>query len=115
MSLICDSFLNELKEKGEFVQYLQPIHDTRDSFYKKAKIYSYNNYIYLISYETIVAYIEDCKNEGVFATILGYYSQTTSRHINEFLKQNGFKSLKKKDFENTELILLKKGDNLVCN
>lgn len=105
MSCISDSFLNELKEKGEFVQYLQPIYDTKDSFYKKAKIYSYNNYIYLISYDTIVAYIEN--NE--FASVLGYYSLTTGRHVNEFLKQNGFKSLKKKDFENTELILLKKG------
>ena len=110
MSLICDSFLNKLKEKGEFVQYLQPIYDTRDSFYKKASIYTYNNFIYLVSYDTIVAYIEN--NE--FATILGYYSLTTSRHINEFLKQNGFSPLKKKDYEKTDMILLKKGDKKIC-
>lgn len=73
---------------------LEPIYDTRKSFYGKAKIVIYNNIIDLISYNTVVARIEDGKIK-----VFGWYSQTTARHINEFLKQNGFKSMTKKEME----------------
>lgn len=116
MSIVTDSFLNELKGEGTFETYLQPIHDLRDSFHKKAKIYTYKNFIYLVSYETIVAYIEKTENNEEFATVLGYYSQTTCRHINEFLKQNGFidKNIPKKYFD-SDMLIFKKGATNLCN
>ena len=83
-----------VKENGEFEEYLQVIYDSRADFYKKAKIIRYNNAIYLQSYSTIVAKIENGK-----IIINGWYSQTTARHINEFLLQNGFNKLTKKQME----------------
>lgn len=70
-------------------------YDSRASFYKKAFIIHYDNKIYLQSYDTIVAIIE---NDNAY--VLGWYSQTTARHINEFLKQFNFKTMTKKEFEN---------------
>ena len=117
MAFVTDSFLYELKTEGDFEKYLQPVHDSRDSFYKKAKIYTYKNFIYLVSYETIVAYIEKTENNEEFAIVLGYYSSTTSRHINEFLKQYGFiyKNIPKKDYDNTDVLMFKKGVKSLCN
>ena len=46
----------------------------------------------LKSYDTIVAVIKDGK-----PMVRGDYSQTTTRHIKEFLKQNGFWVETKKD------------------
>ena len=83
-----------VKEYGEFIKFLQPMYDSRDSFYKKAKILEYNGIRYLQSYNTIVAKIEN--GEPV---INGWYSQTTARHINEFLQQNGFDKMNKKEME----------------
>ena len=80
------------KEYGEFVEYLQTRYDSRASFYKKAKIIEYNKALYLQSYDTIVAKIENGK-----AIVNGWYSQTTARHINEFLRQNGFETMTKKE------------------
>ena len=116
MTFVTDSFLNELKVEGTFETYLQPIHDLRDSFYKKAKIYTYKNFIYLVSYETIVAYIEKTENNEEFATVLGYHSQTTCRHVNEFLKQNGFidKNIPKKYYD-SDMLIFKKGETNLCN
>lgn len=117
MTFVTDSFLNELKVEGAFEKYLQPIHDSRDSFHKKAKIYTYKNFIYLVSYETIVAYIEKTENNEEFATVLGYYSSTTSRHVNEFLRQYGFidKNIPKKAYNNTDGLMFKKGAKNLCN
>lgn len=84
----------DVKECGEFVEYLYPRFDSRDSFYKKAKVLEYNGAIYLQSYDTIVAKIENGN-----AIVNGWYSQTTARHINEFLRQNGFESMNKKQME----------------
>lgn len=82
----------EVKENGEFVEYLQARFDYRADFYKKAKVLKYNGAIYLQSYDTIVAKIENGK-----AIVNGWYSMTTARHINEFLKQNGFETMTKKE------------------
>lgn len=71
--------------------YLQSIYDTRTDFYKKAKIYVIGEFKVLVSYSTIVAGVY--KNEFY---IKGWYSQTTTRHINEFLQQNGFNKISKK-------------------
>jgi len=72
------------KELNEYE--LLPKYDGRKSFYRKAIVGQDEEGIYLISYETKVAVIKDGK-----AIVYGFYSQTTMRHIKEFLKQFGFK------------------------
>lgn len=67
--------------------YLEARHTSRASFYNKAMVKIEGNKKTLISYETEVSYIEDGK-----AFVLGEWSGTTTRHIKEFLKQNGFKA-----------------------
>ena len=67
---------------------LFPRYDRRQSFYGKAyELEHKDGTIQLQSYSTIVAYIKD----GV-AHVGGWYSQTTGRHIKEFLKQHGFRA-----------------------
>ena len=70
---------------------LEAIHDSSQSFYEKAKVEIDGNRIILYSYGSYVAYIE---NDAAYIT--GYYSQTTMRHIKEFLLQNGFEAVSKK-------------------
>lgn len=64
---------------------LEPVFDTRKSFYGKATVITENDTITLISYSTKVAEIKDGK-----AKIFGTYSPTTLRHIKDFLYQNNF-------------------------
>lgn len=68
---------------------LSPQNDSRASFYGKAQVIERDDLglIELQSYTTIVAKIIDGKPE-----VYGTYSQTTLRHIKEFLLQNGFKA-----------------------
>lgn len=69
---------------GELVE-LQPIYDSRKSFYKKAHTYiTSRGSKVLRSYTTDVAVITE---EGTIV-LQGLYSDTTMRHIREFLKQN---------------------------
>ena len=94
-----ENYINEQEEynvkmHGEFIEYLQARYDSRADFYKKAKILKYNGATYLQSYDTVVAKIE---NGNVIVN--GWYSQTTARHINEFLYQNGFDKMTKKQME----------------
>ena len=70
---------------------LEAIHDSSQSFYEKAKVEIDGNRIILYSYGSYVAYIENYD-----AHITGDYSQTTFRHIKEFLLQNGFEAVSKK-------------------
>ena len=70
---------------------LEAIYDNSKSFYGKAKVELDGNQIILYSYETLVAFIE---NDVAYIT--GHYSQTTMRHIKEFLLQNGFVAINKK-------------------
>lgn len=72
---------------------MKPIYDNAKSFYKKAIVETNNDIIKLISYNTIVATIDLNTNK---ATIKNTYSQTTLRHIKEFLKQHKFKAHNKK-------------------
>lgn len=74
---------------------LEPIHDSRKSFYGKAKVRTEGNRSTLISYSTEVAYIENRK-----AVVLDTYSSTTLRHIKEFLQQSGFQVGTKSFIEN---------------
>jgi hypothetical protein len=65
---------------------LQARYDARQSFYGKARVYEMDNGAKVLeSYSTIVAVIE---KGDLF--LRGRYSQTTTRHIREFMSQNGF-------------------------
>lgn len=67
---------------------LEPQYDARKSFYGKAHVESDNGVLTLYSYNTPV-----CRIEGDKVTLLDLWdsSQTTLRHVKEFLQQNGFK------------------------
>lgn len=80
--------------------YLATIYDSRKSFGNKAMVSDEekDNVITLISYTTPVAEVETI--DGVKqARVFGYFSETTARHINEFLQQNGFRKLRKSEME----------------
>ena len=87
----------------EYLYKLQPQYDNAKSFYGKANVYRNDKgSIFLMSYETIVAEIKDATVTDTGekqAIVYGWYSMTTSRHINEFLRQNGFDKMNKKEME----------------
>lgn len=63
---------------------LIPIYDTRKSFYNKAKVLFLNDgTIQLQSYNTIVGEIKN----NTYCQLWDGKSQTTTRHIKEFIKQ----------------------------
>ena len=74
----------EVEEVSEYE--LEPRYDSRKDFYGKANVRKENGKLILKSYSTDVAEIENGK-----AKVHGLYSATTTRHIKEFLSQNGFK------------------------
>lgn len=75
---------------------LKPRYDARQSFYNKATVDTGDdgkqNKLY--SYNTLVAEIKDGK-----PVVYGTYSQTTLRHIKDWLLQNGFKAENKAQIE----------------
>ena len=73
---------------------LTPQFDSRASFYHKARVEVEGKEKRLISYSTHVATIKGDKAE-----VEGTYSNTTLRHIKEFLLQNGFEAKNKKQIE----------------
>lgn len=76
---ITDLKMREIWKREE----LQAHFDARKSFYKKAIVlYFRNGDIALLSYSTIVCVLRE--NGEV---LLQKYSQTTNRHIKEFMKQ----------------------------
>lgn len=76
---------------------LYPYYDSAKSFYGKAKVIEIENDVFLMSYDTIVAFFN---RDAKVAQVYGTYSATTLRHIKEFLKQSGFKAESKKQIEN---------------
>ena len=63
-------------------------YDARASFYGKALIKETNKKIYLLSYNTVILSLDKTTNELKFICHnVWAYTQTTNRHINEFLKQ----------------------------
>lgn len=72
--------------------YLKPEYDSRASFYNKAE--TDNNKLY--SYGTLVAEIKD--GQPILYPDWNY-SQTTIRHVREWLRQNGFEAGTKADIE----------------
>lgn len=78
------------------IMELCPYYDSAKSFYGKAKVVEIENDVFLVSYDTIVAFY----NRGAkIAQVFDTYSATTLRHIKEFLKQSGFKAETKKQIE----------------
>lgn len=75
--------------KNEY--YLEPQYDTRKSFYKKARVVVEGDNKTLYSYNTKVCEIKMSPETKAEANILGFYSQTTTRHIKDFLYQYGLK------------------------
>ena len=75
---------------------LCPYYDSAQSFYGKARIVEIEDDVFLISYDTIVAFYN---RDTRIARVMGTYSATTLRHIKEFLKQNGFKAKDKAQIE----------------
>jgi hypothetical protein len=65
----------------------KPQHSSQKSFYGKADVREVDGKKVLTSYGTDVAEIKDGN-----ARVYGTYSMTTSKHIKEFLLQNGFKA-----------------------
>lgn len=80
---------------------LKSIYSSQKSFGKKANVITEGRQTKLKSYSTIVAV-----KQGSTIKVNGYYSKTTAIHINEFLKQNGAKSLTKKEMELEPIINL---------
>lgn len=76
---------------------LECIYDSRKDFYGKARVKEVDNILYLTSYETIVASYDKTTHKAV---INGWFSVTTARYINEFLRQNGCKPMTKKEMKN---------------
>ena len=86
-----------------FVKELQPQYDRQKSFYRKANVYANDEgKIFLVSYETVVAEITDeiATIDGQRrAKVYGWWSNTTARHVNEFLLQHGFDKMSKKEMQ----------------
>lgn len=83
----------EINYKGEIYKFEK----TLDGTYNKANIYKKDNKLILLSYDTVVAQAI----EHISVTAFGWYSATTSRHINGFFKEFGiYKGMSKKELEN---------------
>ena len=80
------------------VYELNPMFDYRKSFYGKAFVESdpKTGDLTLKSYGTKVAVIKAGKLK-----VFGTYSVTTLRHIKEFMQQNGYPLMSKKEIEET--------------
>lgn len=77
------------------INELKPIFEGVKSYYNKANIKKYykNDLVYkmeLLSYNTSILYLKDSKIHFNYKNInnKNIYSNTTLRHIKEFLKQN---------------------------
>jgi hypothetical protein len=82
--------LDESKTLKESPVYdMTPQYDARQSFYGKARVEDNGNEKTLYSYNTPVAKIADGKVELLPKWD---WSQTTLRHVKEFLRQNGFEA-----------------------
>ena len=78
------------------IMELCPYYDSAKSFYGKARVVEIENDVFLVSYDTVVAFFN---RETKIAQVVDTFSQTTLRHIKEFLRQSGFKAETKKQIE----------------
>ena len=89
--------INKFYPNTDFtIMELCPYYDSAKSFYGKAKVIEIENDVFLVSYDTIVAFFN---RDTKVAKVIDTYSATTLRHIKEFLKQSGFKAETKKQIE----------------
>lgn len=100
-----DSLLNKNKNESKTLKEspsydLHPQYDARQSFYGKARVDDVNGDLTLYSYNTPVAKITNGKVELLPKWD---WSQTTLRHVKEFLKQNGFEASSLAQIKNTYL------------
>lgn len=86
-----ENLVLEDKEELNEAPYLEPRYDARQSFYNKAFVTDDDNDLY--SYGLKVMTIKD--GQPVITCPVDRISQTTLRHIKEFLLQNGFKAINK--------------------
>lgn len=75
------------------LEELKVVYGRCKSYYGKAYTVRTNEGIKLYSYNTLVAEIKN----GHFKYLWNKCSQTTTRHVNEFLQQNGFLPMNKKE------------------
>ena len=75
---------------------LEPRYDSQKSFYGKARVTVTEAIHTLTSYSTKVAEYDATKGKMV---VHGWWSNTTARHVNEFLRQHGFETKSKKEVE----------------
>ena len=66
------------------------------SYYGKAKVHEDDDFIVLQSYETDVLAID--KEQNKIVRLWSGWSATTAKHVNDFLLQNGFPKLSKKEW-----------------
>lgn len=79
---------------------LEVWHGNQKSYYGKAKFTVKGYEILLKSYDTIVAKIDA---EGNFVRLWDGYSPTTARHINSFRVMEGFKPIRKAEWDKMEV------------
>ena len=85
-------FHQKLKEGRLDAMYdLQTRYDGRKSFYGKARVDDTGGKKTLFSYNTKVAEIDYDAPPSKRVKVFGLYSNTTTRHIKDFLQQNGVK------------------------
>ena len=84
---------------------LNPVYDSRKSFYGKAKIVTADGITTLYSYDTPVATLGPRFNTRPYPTLFGPWdeTQTTLRLVKEFLRQHNFtadtKEQMRRDYE----------------
>ena len=86
------------------VEWLVCRYARQKSFYKKARVeVKYDKsgirITELWSYSTNVARVVDYPSGNRELQVFGWYSQTTAKHINEFLQQNGYERMSKKQMQ----------------
>lgn len=77
------------------IEELKPLYNNQKSFYGKALVKDTSKGMELYSYNTLVA-----KNEKGKITIThndNYLTQTTLKHIKEFIQQLGYEKMSKKE------------------
>lgn len=95
------------------MKYLQPIYDARKSFYKKAKVYETAASVVLESYNSRIC---ELYINGDLFIFNAFQSQTTMRHVKEFLKQYNVridKLLKKYKYKNLTQLFKNEGRVIV--
>lgn len=93
--------MDKTADRGSYME-LVPRYDARKSFNGKARVRMVGGWgqtVQLISYDTVVAQIGYDEAGERVAQVYNLQSDTTLRHVREFLRQNGFKAESKAQIE----------------